>query len=294
MAIDRRNFIKILGAAGVTLTVGNSLAAVTGNEKFGKGRKEFYGILYDSTLCIGCQNCEYACSDQYGFPYPKDGPVPGVIRETSVKQRVAINSFKTSKGDHYMRKACNHCDEPACASACLTKAMYKTEEGPVIWREEKCMGCRSCMVSCPFNIPKFDYDSPNPKIQKCRMCYELIKKGKMPACVDACPQQALLFGKRRELIEIAKTRIYTEPGKYHHYLYGEHEAGGTGVLYLSAVPFEELGFNNNLGSTAYPEYNKTFLYSVPAVLILWPAFLLGLYNSVMQRRKNISDKEELS
>jgi Fe-S-cluster-containing dehydrogenase component len=110
----------------------------------------------------------------------------------------------------YKRKTCNHCNNPACASACLTKAMLKTEEGPVIWREEKCMGCRSCMISCPFGIPKFDYHSSNPKIQKCRMCFERLQEGQLPVCVENCPAGAVFFGKRRDLIEIARERIYKE------------------------------------------------------------------------------------
>ena len=291
MGIDRRGFLKTMGLVGVTLTVGKSFGATHGKMK----NIEFSGILYDSTLCIGCQNCEYTCADQYGLPEPKDAPKVGMIRQTNATQRVAINIYKTSKGEQYARKACMHCNEPACASACLTKAMYKTEEGPVIWRESKCIGCRSCMISCPFEIPKFDFNSPNPVIQKCRMCYELMKKGKKPICVDACPQEALLFGKRRDLIEIARTRIYADPGKYNHAIYGENEVGGTGVLYIGAVPFEELGFRTDLGTGSYPEKNKTFLYSVPAVLILWPAFLLGLHNSFIERkRKILTEKQQQS
>ena len=290
MGIDRRVFLKTLGVAGITLTAGKSFGAAT------KGKEspvEFYGILYDSTLCQGCQSCEYACADQYGLPYPKDVPSAGEIRKTNETQRVAINLCKTSKGDQYVRKSCMHCNEPACASACLTKAMYKTAEGPVIWREDKCMGCRSCMISCPFDMPKFEYDKPNPKIQKCRMCYELMQKGEKPACVDVCPQEAVIFGKRRDLIEIARTRIYKEPEKYDRSIYGEHEAGGTGVLYIGSVQPSELGFRKDLGTTPYPEQNKTFLYSVPAVLILWPAFLLGLHNSFKGKNDKIQ-KEELS
>ncbi|MBL6962926.1 MAG: 4Fe-4S dicluster domain-containing protein [Bacteroidetes bacterium] len=284
MGINRRNFLKTLGATGATLTFGKSFGSTKGK----KSDKEFYGILYDSVLCTACQNCEYACSDQYELPYSTDFPEVGLVRKTDEKRRVVLNSYETSKGEQYIRNSCNHCNSPACASACLTKAMYKTEEGPVIWREDKCMGCRSCMIACPFDVPKFEYDSPNPKIQKCRMCYEVMKDGGIPACVDACPQEAIIFGKRRDLLEIAKARIYAKPDMYYHEVYGEHEVGGTGLLYLSSVPFEELGMKTDLGTTAYPEYNKTFLYSVPAVLVLWPAFMLGLNNSVMERKNKIA------
>ena len=287
MGIDRRSFLKTIGVAGATFTVGKSFGSVLD----GQDPVEFSGILYDSTRCTGCQNCEYVCSDKYGLSNPTDVPVARVERKTKEDQQVAINLCKTSKGEQFVRKSCMHCNEPACASACLTKAMYKTAEGPVIWREDKCMGCRSCMIACPFEMPKFEFNNPNPKIQKCRMCYEDMKKGEIPTCVDACPEEAIIFGKRRDLIEIAKKRIYAEPEKYHHAIYGEHEVGGTGLLYIAAVPFEELGLRKDLGTVAYPEYNKTFLYSVPAVLVLWPAFLLGLHNSFKERKKQLTDEK---
>ena len=282
MGINRRNYLKTLGVALGTFSGGKALA-VPASKKMDE--VEFSGILFDSTLCAGCQNCESVCAEHYGFPVPEDYPEVGVTREPNEERRVAMNCFETSKGEMYMRTACNHCNSPACASACLTKAMVKTDEGPVIWREEKCMGCRSCMISCPFDIPKFEYHSANPKIQKCRMCFELLQEGQKPVCVENCPAEAMVFGKRRDLLEIAKARIYENPDQYYHKIYGEHEVGGTGVLYLSSVPFEEFGFRNDLGTVAYPEYNRTFLYSVPAVLILWPAFLLGLNNASIERNK---------
>lgn len=281
MGIDRRNFLKTLGVLGFSLRAGKSFGVTKDN----KSDTEFSGILYDSTLCGGCQGCEIMCAEEYGLPFSDDVPDPEIVRKTDETRRVVVNCFNTSKGEQYMRSACNHCNNPACGSACLTKAMVKTDEGPVIWREEKCMGCRSCMISCPFDIPKFEYNSPNPKIQKCRMCFELLQEGRQPVCVENCPAEAMLFGKRRDLIEIARARIYAEPEKYNHTIYGEHEVGGTGVLYLASVPFEELGFRKDLGNKSYPEFSKTFLYSVPAVLILWPAFLLGLNNSVKERKK---------
>lgn len=287
MGIDRRNFLKALGVAGGSLAVSNSFGSTLIPKK---DDKEFYGILYDSTVCVGCQGCEIICAEKNGFPFPEDEPTAGVIRKTNPQRYVAINTFNTSKGEQFMRKSCNHCDNPACASACLTKAMYKTEDGPVIWREDKCIGCRSCMVACPFDIPKFEFDNPNPKIQKCKMCYDKMQSGEKPVCVENCPVEALVFGKRRDLLEIAKSRIYTEPEKYYHEVYGEDTVGGTGLLYLASVPFEELGFRTDLGKVSYPEFNKTFLYSVPAVLILWPAFLLGLRSASDEKEnKNLNE-----
>jgi Fe-S-cluster-containing dehydrogenase component len=166
--------------------------------------------------------------------------------------------------------------------------MHKTKEGPVIWRGDKCMGCRYCMVSCPFDVPKFEYHSPNPKIQKCDMCFDRLGEGKIPACVEACPAEALMFGTRRELIKEARKRIHENPDLYVDHIYGEHEAGGTGFLYLSPVPFNELGFNTSIQTSSYPELSKGFLYSVPTIFVLWPAILLG----IREATKNNQPKEE--
>ncbi len=280
MSIDRRNFLKTLGVAGATLTVGKIFGSA--NKK--KNKQEFYGILYDSTLCNGCMGCEFDCAEVNGLPDPVGSAKKGPLRKTDETRRTVVNAYETTKGKKFIKRQCMHCNEPACASACLTKAMLKTDKGPVIWREDKCMGCRSCMISCPFDVPKFEFNSTNPIIQKCSMCYDRLKEGETPLCAYNCPKEALVFGTRRELIKEARSRIHEKPDVYVDYIYGEHEVGGTGVLYLASVPFEELGLRNDLGTTPYPEFNKTFLYSVPAVLIMWPAFLLGLNNSAKERK----------
>jgi hypothetical protein len=118
------------------------------------------------------------------------------------------------------------------------------------------------------------------------MCFERIQEGEKPACVENCVGDALVFGKRRELIDIAKTRIYAEPDKYNHHIYGEREVGGTGFIYLASASFDQLGFNMNVGNTPYPEYTRGFLYSVPLILILWPVFLLGLSDSIKGEKVN--------
>ena len=288
MNINRRNFLKVLGVTGVALGTGKKLNAAKAKED----PKEFYAILYDSSLCGGCQGCEFACALEHGLPDPEpdDIPIIGIKRKTNENRRSVINAYQTSKGEVYVKNQCMHCNEPACASACLTQAMHKTEEGPVIWREDKCMGCRYCMVSCPFDMPKFEYHSSNPKIQKCNMCFDRIKEGQLPACVENCPAEALIFGTRREMIAEARKRINNNPEQYYDDIYGENEAGGTGFLYLSPVPFEELGMNTKLQNKSYPELTKGFLYSVPSVFVLWPAILLGIHKATKNNQNTEEDE----
>jgi formate dehydrogenase iron-sulfur subunit len=272
MSIDRRSFFKAMGITGLTI-MGLKASGAPGSKE---DDTEFYGVLYDSSICIGCRACEKACAKSNNLPVPEDDLEPGVLRKTSEVQRCAINSYETSEGEVYVRNQCMHCNEPACAAACLTQAMHKTKEGPVIWRENKCMGCRYCMVSCPFDVPKFEYSSVNPKIQKCDMCYDRIMEGEIPVCVETCGD-ALYFGTRRELIAEARRRIAEWPEMYIDTIYGESTAGGTGYLYLSPVPHKELGFDTRIQNASYPALTKSFLYSVPAVDVLVPSILLGIH-----------------
>ncbi len=171
--MDRRSFMKTLGVMGASTLPGKSLQAETMGDE-----KEFMGILVDTTRCVGCQSCTEACAEANNLPEPDlDAIDEDVIRKTSDKQWTLVNSFEVEDEEIFVKKQCMHCNQPACATACPTKALLKTEEGPVIWRADKCMGCRFCMISCPFEIPKFEYDSPNPKIQKCQMCFDQAAGG---------------------------------------------------------------------------------------------------------------------
>ena len=286
MNTTRRKFLQFTGvAAGASMLLGpqNAFAVTVTQDTANQ-----FAMLQDTTRCIGCQACERACCEKNGFASPVDEPEAGRMRQTSPQALTVINARITGeKGIVFCKDQCMHCDQPACVSACLVNAMYKTKEGPVIWQEDKCMGCRYCMVACPFDVPKFEYGSINPRIRKCIMCYDRIKEGGMPACAEACPQEALLFGWRGDLLEIARKRINDHPARYVRHIYGEHEVGGTNMLYLAGVPFEQLGFRTDLGTTPYPEYTKTFLYSVPLALVLAPAFMLGL----RQATKGRNDKD---
>jgi Fe-S-cluster-containing dehydrogenase component len=270
--MDRRTLLKVLGVAGATAVgMGRLEAAVSGDDE------DPVGLLIDTTRCVGCQSCDYACAEANGLPAPEgEDAEPYAGKKTSETRWTALNVYETDIGEVYVKKQCMHCLQPACASACLTKAMLKTDEGPVIWRGDRCMGCRFCMVSCPFDIPKFEYHSAFPKIHKCRLCYERLLEGQKPACVENCPAEAIMFGRRTALLEEGKRRIYQNPDQYVHQIYGEHEVGGTSALYLAAVPFEQLGFRTDLGVTSYPKLTEDFLYGVPIVLTVLPALLLGV------------------
>jgi formate dehydrogenase iron-sulfur subunit len=291
MGINRRTFLKGLGAGIVGVGPAGLLSPRNLEAKEPAAKKEFMGVLVDTTRCVGCRSCEQACAEEHKMAVPdiSDTSAFDKIRQTSERQWTVVNSYKTQKGEIFAKKQCMHCNQPGCVSACLVKAMEKRENGAVTW-DTNCMGCRFCMVSCPFDIPKFEYGSAVPKIQKCSLCWERLNKGEKPTCVEACPAEALAFGTRRELIAEANKRIYQESGKYVSGIYGEHEVGGTGYLYLSSVPFDQVGFRTDLGTTAYPELSKGFLYSVPIVLLLWPAFLLGV-NTITKREDDVRRKE---
>jgi formate dehydrogenase iron-sulfur subunit len=272
--MDRRKFLQTTVVAGTAALAGNDLCAANGAAEDGP----VVGILVDTTRCIGCRQCEIACGEW------NDTRVPDVLNDSALEhervtdeyQYTVVNRYETERGEIFVKRQCMHCHQAACATACPTEAMHKNLNGPVTWDGGKCIGCRYCMTSCPFDIPKFEYNDWNPRLQKCTMCFDRIAEGRKPACVEACPTDALMFGTRAENLEIARHRIYSHPDKYVHHIYGEDEVGGTGYIYLSAVPFDQIGFRTDLGKTPYPEYTREFLYAVPAILFGVPAFLLAL------------------
>jgi Fe-S-cluster-containing dehydrogenase component len=272
--MKRRDLLKLFGAAAGTAVATRAASAAEPGTGLAAG--DPVGVLVDTTKCIGCRTCEFACAEANQLPQPDPAMVPSPDRDTSTTQWTVVKGYQVGGHSVTVKRQCLHCLQPACASACLTRAMRKTADGPVTWDGGKCMGCRFCMISCPFDVPRFEYHSAAPKIQKCQLCFARVSRGEQPACVANCPAEALTFGRRENLLDEARHRIYSEPGRYVHHIYGEHEAGGTSWLYLSAVPFEQIGFKTDIGSTAYPTYTKEFLYAVPMVLTLVPPLLLGL------------------
>ena len=283
MSFSRRHFFKILAAGGAGAAasgVQNALAA----EDF-HGYPDRYGMLTDVTKCIGCRSCEAGCNEQNKLPAPdrpfEDLSVLDTKRRTTAKAYTVVNRYQSkSSPDPVFRKIqCNHCNEPACVSACFVKALRKTKEGPVLWDETLCVGCRYCMISCPFYIPAYEYDSAfSPRVMKCTMCFDKFTAGKgAPACSLSCPNEAIVFGKRSDLLHLAHERIRRAPDKYLDHVYGEFEVGGTSWLYLSSVPFDDIELPTNLGTTPYPKYTKSALAAVPMIVVLWPMLLGGVY-----------------
>lgn len=283
--MKRRNFLALAGVA-----TGTALSVRRADAKPATPPGETYGVLVDLTACIGCRACEVACAEANHLPDPDPDIDLATVgpRTTSDTQWTVVSRYETSKGEVFVKRQCMHCVSPACTAGCLTKALEKQPIGPVTWDGGKCLGCRYCMLSCPFEMPKAEYAEWNPKIQKCQLCFDRVRDGGRPACVENCAGDALTFGKRAELLEIARERIYRNPGKYVSQIYGEHEVGGTSWLYLSPVLFEEVGFKTHLGSTALPELSRDFLTAVPIVLVAWPAMLLAMRKGTERREHAVA------
>ena len=293
MSISRRKFLGWMGAAGLTGAVGTTAQAAS-NQEF-KGYENSMAVLHDITRCIGCRKCEEACNKVNELPAPQtpfdDLKVLEQKRRTTPKEYTVVNQFE-AEGPTFVKKQCNHCQEPACASACFVKAFTKTPEGAVIYNEKVCVGCRYCMIACPFEIPTYEYNEPfTPRVMKCTMCHPRISKGLLPGCVEACPTEALVYGKRADLLKVANQRIAAYPERYVDHIYGEKEMGGTNWLYLSSEPFGQIGMREDLGNTPAPKLTKGALGAVPIVVGLWPVLLTGIY-AVNKRKEKIAAEEQ--
>jgi formate dehydrogenase iron-sulfur subunit len=238
-------------------------------------------ILFDVTRCVGCHECAKACKAAHEFP--------GSGEETELD--ATTYTVVLDKGnDRYLRRMCMHCADPSCASACPVGAFTKTELGPVVYDGSKCLGCRYCMVACPFSVPRYEWSNPVPVVRKCDGCFERQKAGQVNACVEACPAEASVAGTREELLAEAKKRIAENPGTYHPEIYGEHEVGGTNVLVLSPVPFAELGMKVGLGTQPLPSLTWNALSKIPKVVGVGCVGLSAIY-WITHRREEVAAAE---
>lgn len=245
MNLGRRNLFKFIGVGAAGVGAAKVAAAGMPGENL-KVRADAVALLYDTTLCIGCKACVTACSDANGLA-PDVGPSEGLYQapeslSSQTKNIIKLVGDRWHGPQSFMKQQCMHCVDPACVNACPLSALEKGEFGIVSWNGRTCIGCRCCQISCPYNIPKFEWSALNPKIVKCEMCRHLVARGEEPACTKVCPRHAVVYGKRTDLLADAKRRIAEHPGKYfENRVYGEREGGGTQALYLSHVPFASLG-----------------------------------------------------
>jgi len=296
--MNRRVFLGTVGAISGTILLGKSGKALA-SEEF-EGYPNSFGILTDLTACVGCRSCEKACNAVNKLPEPDkpfdDSSVFLESRMPTQKAYTVVNRYDNpqDKSKPIFRKIqCNHCKEPACLTSCPIHAYSKTPEGAVKYDPDLCFGCRYCMTACPFYIPAYDYWSAlEPRIQKCTMCLPRIQEGKATACAEACPAGALTFGKREELLKIARKRITDNPGKYIDHIYGEKEVGGTNWIYISAVPFDQVGLPTDLPNKPLIEETKGYLAIVPLVLTAWPALFGTIYAASKHRDALDEEKKD--
>lgn len=298
---SRRDFLKKSAVIGAGVTGLSTATAKAGPKNVLSPDR--MGVLVDTTVCVGCRNCEWACKTAHNLPAGdlesyEDRKILEEKRRPDHKALTVVNEYSPGKNSNLpvdVKFQCMHCDHPACVSACIVGAFSKQENGSVIWDTDMCIGCRYCMAACPFQVPAFEYDKAiQPLIMKCDFCFERTKEGKLPACVEICPVEALTYGTRTELIRVARERIKRNPDRYVDHIFGEYEVGGTAWMYLANKDFVELGFPK-LGDKPAPGVSESiqhgiFAYFVPPVSLY---ALLGGIMWISKRRKELDQEEKL-
>jgi len=244
-----------------------------------------FAILTDVTKCIGCEECVLACK-QANDTGLEDAPWQWQGEATDLSSTRWTTIDRTVEG-RYVRVHCRHCLDPSCAAACPVGALKITAEGAVAYDPAICMGCRYCLVACPFRMTRYEWESPTPRVRKCILCYDKIKAHLLdqPACTAKCPTGATVFGERDALLVEAKRRIRSEPARYLHHVWGEHEVGGTSVLYISDVDLVTAGWPAGLGHHAEPYLAEQVLQTVPATFLAVGTAMVGIHWVVKRRQK---------
>jgi formate dehydrogenase iron-sulfur subunit len=282
MRLSRREFLQIVGAGALGVTY------VSNAEPASASAMPVATTLIDIARCLGCRSCEAACKQAHGFP-------PGEANDLSPTAWTYVRTRKLAQPRPHLtmgeamaaqrsyKVQCMHCGEPACASACPVGAIRKTPGGPVVYDAARCIGCRYCMIACPFGVPRYEWNRPLPVVAKCNYCVERQARNEKPACVAACPAEALQFGTRLKMLAEAARRINEDPKRYVPAIYGREEAGGTSIVYVSDVPFEELGFPVVV-KKPLPAYTWQALGKIPGVVIGLGA-TLTVVEAVIRRRQ---------
>lgn len=298
---NRRDFLKKSAVIGAGVAGISTSTAKAGPKNILSPDR--MGVLVDTTVCVGCRNCEWACKTAHNLPAGnlesyEDRKILEKRRRPDHTALTVVNEYSPGKNSNLpvdVKVQCMHCDHPACVSACIVGAFSKQENGSVIWDTDMCIGCRYCMAACPFQVPAFEYDKAiQPMIMKCDFCFERTKEGKLPACVEICPVEALTYGPRTELVRVARERIKRNPDRYVDHIFGEYEVGGTSWMYLANKDFAELDFPK-LGEKPAPGVSESiqhgiFAYFVPPVSLY---ALLGGIMWISKRRKELEQEEKI-
>jgi len=246
-------------------------------------------LLIDVTRCTGCERCVSACSKAHSLA--PDIPVRKRSEDGLSSRRLA--SLQETPEGRYVKKQCLHCLVPSCVDACPVGAIEKTPDGPVVYDPSKCMGCRYCMLACPIQIPRYEWESKLPYMKKCDMCFSRIEKGDLPACVEACPQKACLFGERDQLLGVARKRLSDRSAGYIQHVYGERELGGTSVLYISDVPLAALGWPEAVGERTLSSFTWPLISKTPWLALGVATLLTGTHFIIRRRMEREAERTAL-
>lgn len=287
MGLNRREALKWMVSAGATAAAAAMPGEADASASAG-APADAVGMLYDTTLCIGCKACVVACNQANGLapdPGASGGRYQAPTRLNAHTKNIILE-LDDESGRSYMKKQCMHCIDPACVTACMIGALQKREHGIVWWDGSRCVGCRYCQIGCPFGVPAFEWFSANPRIVKCELCRHRLAEGKEPACTEVCPRQAVIYGRRDALLAEAHRRLADAPDRYVQKIYGEHDAGGTQVLYISHVPFEKLGLPE-LGDRPVPKTVRDVQSTIYTGFIA-PLALYGIVGAAVFRNRRSS------
>ncbi len=254
------------------------------------------GVLVDLTRCIGCRGCQVACK-QWNERSVKKTALTGNFTNPPELNSECYTNIKYVEQEKdgapvwsFIKNQCLHCKNPACASVCPVEALKKTEAGPVVYRFERCIGCRYCMLACPFYVPKYEWEKAVPWVRKCTFCSERVANDLVPACIKVCPTQTMFYSDYDSVRAEAEKRLAQSPGKYINHIYGKDEAGGTSWIYISSVPFETLGFNMAIPAQVFPDLTWAYISKIPAVIGV--VLAAGAVSWAITRRNKNMDKED--
>ena len=247
-----------------------------------------HAILADVTRCTGCEKCVAACINTNKLDCLAAETDRATIKDGLSARRWA-SVLKVDNG-RFARKSCMHCLDPSCVAACLVGGISKSPDGPVVYDPDKCIGCRYCMLACPFHIPRYEWEQPVPFMRKCTMCVDRIAHGQQPACVEACPNQALLFGERSVLLRQAHQLVDAGNGYVPH-VWGEHEFGGTSVLYVSDVDLAALGWPDPK-TKPIPQLTEPLITKTPFIGLGVAFGMVGI-NWIIKRRMRLAEEDKV-